>query len=69
MVWRPLLQLSPVAQQYFAGQTYEYPVIDGVKTHRLLTPLANINRPDVDMADLQNLESTLRLLRDSGVLP
>lgn len=68
--WRFLdFVLSPVAQQYFAGQTYEYPVIDGVKTHRLLTPLANINRPDVDMADLQNLESTLRLLRDSGVLP
>ncbi|MBI2857877.1 MAG: iron ABC transporter substrate-binding protein, partial [Chloroflexi bacterium] len=32
--------LSPVAQQYFAGQTYEYPVIDGVATHRILKPLA-----------------------------
>ena len=24
--------LSPVAQQYFAGQTFEYPLVDGVKT-------------------------------------
>ena len=25
--------LSPVAQQYFTGQVYEYPVVDGVKVH------------------------------------
>ena len=29
--------LSRVAQQYFAGQTYEYPLVDGVKTNRILT--------------------------------
>ena len=28
--------LSTVAQQYFAGQTFEYPLVEGVKTHRLL---------------------------------
>ena len=26
--------LSPVAQQYFAEQTYEYPLVDGIKSHR-----------------------------------
>jgi len=61
--------LSTVSQQYFAGQTFEYPVIEGVKTHRLLTLLAEINRPDIDMADMADLEGTLALLRETGVLP
>lgn len=61
--------LSTVAQQYFAGQTFEYPVVEGVKTHRLLKPLAEINSPDVDMADMADLEGTLALLRETGVLP
>ncbi len=61
--------LSTVAQQYFAGQTFEYPVAEGVATHRLLVPLANIKRPDIDMADLRDLEGSQRLLRDLGILP
>lgn len=61
--------LSAVAQQYFAGQTFEYPVVEGVKTHRLLKPLAEINSPDIDMADMADLKGTLALLRETGVLP
>ncbi len=61
--------LSPVAQQYFAGSTYEYPLVEGVNVNRLLTPLDAINAPEVDMADLGDLEGTLDLLRDTGVLP
>ena len=61
--------LSTVAQQYFAGQTYEYPLVEGVNVNRLLTPLDAINAPEVDMADLGDLEGTLDLLRDTGVLP
>ena len=60
--------LSRVAQQYFAGQTYEYPLVDGVKTNRLLTPLDEINNPDVDMASLEDLAGTQMLLRDLGIL-
>ena len=30
--------LSPVAQQYFASQTFEYPLVKGVKTQRVLIP-------------------------------
>jgi len=60
--------LSPVAQQYFAGQTFEYPVIEGVTTNRLLTPLADINSPAIDMADMADLDGTLDLLRETGVL-
>ncbi len=61
--------LSTVAQQYFAGQTYEYPVVEGVQTHRLLTPLSEINSPESDMADMVDLNGTLSLLRETGVLP
>ncbi|MDA1215965.1 MAG: iron ABC transporter substrate-binding protein [Chloroflexi bacterium] len=61
--------LSLVAQQYFASQTYEYPVIERVIINRLLTPLEEINAPDIDMADLDDLEGTLALLRETGILP
>ena len=61
--------LSTVAQQYFAGQTYEYPLVEGVNVNRLLTPLDKINAPQIDMADLGDLEGTLAMLRDTGILP
>ncbi|MFQ5878995.1 MAG: iron ABC transporter substrate-binding protein [Dehalococcoidia bacterium] len=61
--------LSPVAQQYFAGQTFEYPVVEGVKTNRLLKPLSEVNSPEIGLADLADLEGTLKLLRETGVLP
>ena len=61
--------LSPVSQQYFAGQTFEYPVVEGVATNRLLTPIEDINAPDIDMATLGDLQGTLALLREVGVIP
>lgn len=61
--------LSPVAQQYFAGQTFEYPVVEGVKTPRVLVPLSEIKSPEIDMVDVADLRGTLRLLRETGVLP
>lgn len=61
--------LSPVAQQYFTGQTFEYPVIRDIKTHRLLTPLSDINSPEIGMADMTDLKGTLNLLRETGVVP
>ena len=60
--------LSTVAQQYFAGQTFEYPLVDGVRTNRILTPLEEINNPHIDMATLEDLAGTQALLRDLGIL-
>ena len=60
--------LSTVAQQYFASQTYEYPLVDGVKTERLLTPLDEINNHVVDMALLHDLSGTQTLLRELGIV-
>ena len=61
--------LSRVAQQYFASQTFEYPLVEGVLTNRLLTPLEEINRPDIRLADLSDLAGTTELLRSAGALP
>ncbi len=61
--------LSPVAQQYFTGQTYEYPVTDGVVTNRLLFPVSGINAPVISMKDMVDLEGTVGLLRKENIIP
>ncbi len=61
--------LSTVAQQYFVSRTFEYPMVEGVNVHPLLTPLSELQVPDVDLSQLSDLEGTLELLRETGVLP
>ena len=61
--------LSQVAQQYFASQTFEYPLVDGVKTNRLLLPLDQIDLPDVDLSRLDDVEGTQALMREVGIIP
>jgi iron(III) transport system substrate-binding protein len=61
--------LSPVAQQYFASQTFEYPLVEGVATQRGLVPIAQVKNPAVALKDLADLQGTQRLLRESGALP
>lgn len=63
--------LSSEAQQYFADETFEYPVIDGVATHPLLPPLADLDAvaADIPLASLSDLQGTAVLLSQVGVLP
>lgn len=63
--------LSPVAQQYFASQTYEYPLIEGVSIARGLPPIADLeaNAVQIDMAELDDLQGTTELLQSVGILP
>jgi iron(III) transport system substrate-binding protein len=61
--------LSPVAQQYFATQTYEYPVVEGVVTHRELPDLEIMNIAQVEPSRLTDMQGTVQLLRSSGALP
>ncbi len=61
--------LSKVAQQYFASSTYEYPLVEGVKISRHLTPLSEITKPTIDVSDLEDLDATSKLLSETGVLP
>ncbi len=64
-----LYLLGTNAQQYFADQTYEYPLIAGIATNPLLTPLEDIQTPDIDLSDLSDLQGTLDLLSEAGALP
>ena len=61
--------LSRVGQQYFAGQTFEYPLVEGVNVPHVLVPLDEINHPSIPLKDLSDLEGTQQLLRKTGVLP
>jgi iron(III) transport system substrate-binding protein len=60
--------LSEESQQYFAGETFEYPLIDGVDASEGLPPLGTIEQPDIDLSDLDDLEGTLDLLREVGLV-
>jgi iron(III) transport system substrate-binding protein len=54
--------LSRTAQTYFSEQTYEYPLLLGMDADPRLKPLAEIETPEVDLSDLDDLEATLDLL-------
>ena len=60
--------LSKVGQQYFASKTFEYPVVEGINTHSALVPAFEIQAPDIELKDLSDLEGTLELLQDVGVI-
>lgn len=61
--------ISQTSQEYFANQTYEYPVIEGIGLHTLLKPLSDIAAPSVSVSELADLKETLKLLRDTGIVP
>lgn len=60
--------LEREAQEYFATETFEYPLVAGVTGSQGLVPLSEIQTPDIDLSDLADLEGTLEMLRDVGVL-
>lgn len=60
--------LSDEAQRYFAENTSEYPLIAGVEPKADLPPLAEIETPDIDLTDLADLEGTVALLTEVGLL-
>jgi iron(III) transport system substrate-binding protein len=60
--------LGQEAQQYFANETFEYPLIPGIKTPPQLKPLSDIRTPRIDLGSLTDLKGTLKLLQEAGVL-
>lgn len=61
--------VSGAAQQYFVEQTNEYPVVEGVAAPTGLTPIEELNTPDIALTDLADLQGTTKLLQETGVLP
>jgi iron(III) transport system substrate-binding protein len=60
--------LSAPAQEYFADETFEYPLAAGVQPAAGLPPLDTLEAPPVDIDRLGGeLEGTVELLRRSGL--
>jgi iron(III) transport system substrate-binding protein len=60
--------LSDEAQEYFATETFEYPLIEGVAPPEGLVPLNEIGHPDIQLGDLADLRGTLELLSEVGLV-
>lgn len=62
--------LSVPGQQYFASQTFEYPVVSGVNTVSQLPPLTDLDAMaiDIDLSDLADLQGTQDMLIELGII-
>lgn len=62
--------VSEETQLYFATSTYEYPLAhtDDIELHPLVVPLDEIESPQVALDSLEDLEGTLDMLLETGVL-
>lgn len=61
--------LSEAAQTYFANETYEYPLVPGVPPSVDLVPLTDLNAIQIDLSDLTDIQGTVELLQEVGMLP
>ena len=60
--------LSDESQRFFAEETKEYPLVDGIPADPAVVPLAEIEQPQIDLSDLDDLRGTLELIERSGAL-
>ncbi|MCD9624040.1 iron ABC transporter substrate-binding protein [Rhabdothermincola salaria] len=60
--------LSDAGQTYFVEETFEYPVVPGVPNPEGVPPLAELDGPALDLADLKSLEASQALLTEKGLL-
>lgn len=60
--------LGKSAQEYFASETSEYPLVQGVKQVIELPALGQIPAPKIDLSDLDSLSETLDLIREAGLI-
>ena len=59
--------LSEESQLYFAEETFEYPLAQGVAAAVDVTPLEDLSPPSIDIGTLGDLEATVKLISDSGL--
>ncbi|MFF3690046.1 iron ABC transporter substrate-binding protein [Streptomyces sp. NPDC002187] len=59
--------LGTGAQTYFAEETFEYPLVAGVDTAPGLPELSSLAAPDLDLDDLADLETTIKMIKDAGL--
>ena len=61
--------LSESAQSYFATETFEYPLVSGISPSVDLVPLDELNAVKIDLSNLADIQGTVQLLQDVGMLP
>ncbi|MFP4590176.1 MAG: extracellular solute-binding protein [Halobacteriales archaeon] len=59
--------LSAEAQAYFATETFEYPMAPDVDPVGDLPRITELDVPNIDLAELSDLQGTIDLMRDVGV--
>jgi iron(III) transport system substrate-binding protein len=60
--------LSDEAQRYFADETFEYPVVASVPANADVPSIEDLQPLQLDLGRLEDLEATLALMRDVGVI-
>ncbi len=60
--------LEPEAQAYFTHETFEYPLAREIEPNPALPPLRDLQTPDLDLSNLDDLDGTLRLLMELNLL-
>ena len=60
--------LSAEGQTYFATETFEYPLVEGVDDPEGVPPLEELQGPPLDLTDLDSLQATQDLLTEVGLL-
>ena len=60
--------LSTPAQEYFANETFEIPLIEGVESQADLPPLESLQQPDINLNELADLQGTLDLMTEVGLI-
>jgi iron(III) transport system substrate-binding protein len=60
--------LSDEGQRYFVEKTFEYPLVPGLAPDPRLPAFESLEAPAVDLSGLSDLEGTLDLLKEVGLL-
>ncbi len=61
--------LSESSQEYFATETFEFPLVEGIEQPAGLPAIADIATPDIDLSDLADqLERATDLVTEAGLL-
>lgn len=60
--------LRESSQQYFNQETQEYPLSADIALNPALVPLSSLPAPELDLSDLEDLDGTLQMLQELGIL-
>ena len=60
--------MSKETQEWFATNTYEYPLLPAAEAAEGLPAMDSLLGPDIDLAQLSDLPATLALLQDVGLI-